>query len=204
VVTDYPKVEERPHRLAHAGVSFALAMVLALLTDLPLPVALWSGAVGMLVMGVLTMDEAIRAINWKTIFLMAALIPLGWAMDASGAAAWIAQEILLWMGDVPVWLLQLAVAVLTTLFSQVMSNVGATVVMVPMAVNIALAAHTNPTVFALIVVLSASNNFTSLANPVLSLVAGPANYRGRDLIRTGAPLSALYVLVMLVMVNIVF
>ena len=94
-------------------------MVLALLSDLPLPVALLSGAVGMLLTGVLNMDEAYRAINWKTIFIIASLIPLGWAMDSTGAAAWIAQEILHVLGDVPAWALQLALVVLTSLFAQV-------------------------------------------------------------------------------------
>mgnify|MGYP007112013585 CR=1 FL=1 len=67
VVTDYPKDEERPHRLNHAIAFFALSMVLALLSDLPLPVALLSGAVGMLLTGVLNMDEAYRAINWLSL-----------------------------------------------------------------------------------------------------------------------------------------
>ncbi|MCC6561954.1 MAG: SLC13 family permease [Xanthomonadales bacterium] len=204
VVTDYPKDEERPHRLNHAIVFFALSLVLALLSDLPLPVALLTGAVGMLLTGVLNMDEAYRAINWKTILIMASLIPLGWAMDSTGAAAWIAQEILIVLGDVPVWALQLALMILTSLFAQVMSQVGATVVMVPMAINIALAANANPMPFALLVTLSASNNFTSTANPVISLVASPASYRHQDLMRAGLPLGAIFVVVALVMVNLVY
>lgn len=205
VVTDYPKAQDQhPQRLRFAVFFFALALVLALVSDLPLPLALMVGAVGMLLTRVLNMEEALHAINWKTIFVMAALIPLGWAMDATGTAAWIAQETLAYLGDVPLWLLQLAVAVLTSLFAMVMSNVGATVVMVPMAVNIALAANGNPTEFALIVALSASNSFISTANPVLSLIAGPANYQPRDLLRAGVPLSLLFIVVMLVMVNLVF
>lgn len=204
VVTDYPKEEERPHRLRHAVVFFAMAMAMALLSDLPLPVALLSGAVGMLLTGVINMDEAYRSINWKTIFVMASLIPLGWAMDSTGTAAWIAQEVMATLGNVPGWLLQLAIALLTTLFAQVMSNVGATVVMVPMAINIALTTDNNPLVFAMVVTLSASNSFISAANPVISLIAGPANYQGRDLFRAGAPLTLIFLLAMLILVNIVF
>lgn len=204
VVTDYPKEEERPHRLNHALAFFALSMALALLSDLPLPVALLSGAVGMMLTGVISMDEAYRAINWKTIFIMASLIPLGWAMDSTGAAAWIATELLAMLGDVPLWALELALVILTSLFAQVMSNVGATVVMVPMAINIALAANTDPTPFALLATLAASNNFTSTANPVLSLVASPASYRQEDLIRAGLPLSVLFAIVAIVMVNLIY
>jgi di/tricarboxylate transporter len=204
VVTDYPKEEERPHRLNHALVFFSLSMVLALLSDLPLAVALMSGAVGMMLTGVLNMDEAYRAINWKTIFIMASLIPLGWAMDSTGAAAFIATEILVVLGDVPVWALQLALVILTSLFAQVMSNVGATVVMVPMAINIALAANTDPTPFALLVTLAASNNFTSTANPVMSLIASPGSYRREDLVRAGAPLTVLFMFVALALVNLIY
>jgi di/tricarboxylate transporter len=85
----------------------------------------------------------------------------------------------------------------------VVSNVGATVIMVPMAISIALAAGGNPTAFALIVALSASNNLISVSNPVLSMVAGPAGYRGIDLLKVGAPLAAMYILIVLVGVNLI-
>jgi di/tricarboxylate transporter len=204
VVTDYPKDEERPHRLWHALFFFALALALALFSDLKLPVALMVGAVGMLLTGVLSMDEAYNAIAWKTVFLMACLIPLGWATDATGAAAWLAQELLRQIGDVHPLLLQLAVAVLTAFFAQVMSNVGATVVMVPLAVNLALAANTSPAAFALVVALSASNNFVSLSNPVMAIIAGPGGYRSRDLWRVGGPLTLAYLGITLLMVNLIF
>ena len=89
-------------------------------------------------------------------------------------------------------------ALLTISFSLVIGNVGATVVMVPMAINVALAASGNPPAFALLVALSASNNFLSESNPVLAMVAGPAGYRPRDLWRTGAPLTLFYLVITLV------
>jgi len=203
VVTDYPKDEQRPHKLWHALAVFALALGLALSHEVAVPVALMSGVVGMLLLGVIKMDEAYAAVNWKTVFTMACLIPLGWAMDSSGAAGWIAAEAMERTGDQSVYLLQAGVAVLTTLFAIVVSNVGATVIMVPMAISIALAAGGNPTAFALIVALSASNNLVSVSNPVLSMVAGPAGYRGIDLMKVGAPLAAIYILIVLVGVNLI-
>ena len=205
VVTDYPKEEQRPHKLWHALLVFAVALGLALSAELPVPVALMTGAVGMLVLGVLNMDEAYSAINWKTVFLMASLIPLGWAMDATGTAAWVSQQVLARLGgDWPIWVLEAAVGLLTTLFALVITHVGATVVMVPMAINFAIAVGGNPTVFALIVALSASNNFLSASNPVLSVIAGPAGYRPRDLLRVGLPLTLLYLAVVLLVVNLMF
>ncbi len=204
VVTDYPKEEERPHKIWNAVIFFGLALGLALFSDLKLPVALLVGAIGMLLTGVLSMDEAYNSIGWKTIFLMACLIPLGWATDATGAAAWVAQELLQMLGDVPQWQLEFAVGVLTTIFTAVMSNVGATVVMVPMAVNVALASNGSPTVYALIVALTASNNFTSPGNPVMSIIVGPAGYRTIDLWRVGAPLSIAFIAIVVAMVNLLY
>lgn len=203
VVTDYPKDEQRPHKLWHALAVFALALGLAISNEVAVPVALMSGVVGMLLLGVIKMDEAYAAVSWKTVFTMACLIPLGWAMDSSGAASWIAAETMERMGDQSVYVLQAGIAVMTTLFAMVVSNVGATVIMVPMAISIALAAGGNPTAFALIVALSASNNLISVSNPVLSMVAGPAGYRSIDLLKVGAPLATMYIVIVLVGVNLI-
>ena len=104
----------------------------------------------------------------------------------------------------PVWLLEIAVALLTTVFSLVISHVGATIVMVPLAINLALAAGGNPTAFALIVALSASNNFMTASNPVISMITGPAGYTGKELWKIGGPLSLIYTMVIVVMVNLMF
>ncbi|TWI06269.1 di/tricarboxylate transporter [Luteimonas cucumeris] len=205
VVTDYPKGEQRPHKFKIAMSIFAITMLLALSSRIPVSIALMTGVAGMLIAGVLNMDEAYGAINWKTVFLMACLIPLGWAMDSSGAAAWVAGHTLARLPEgMPVWAIELAVAILTTLFSLVISHVGATIVMVPMAVNLALAAGGNPTAFALIVALSASNNFMTASNPVMSMITGPAGYTSKDLWRVGGPLSLVYTMIAVLAVNIMF
>lgn len=205
VVTDYPKGEQRPHKLKLALTIFAVAMLLALSSRLPVSIALMTGVAGMLIAGVINIDEAYAAINWKTVFLMACLIPLGWAMDSSGAAAWIAGHTIERLPTgTPVWLLELLIGLLTTLFSLVISHVGATIVVVPLAVNLALAAGGNPTAFALIVALSASNNFMTASNPVISMITGPAGYTGKELWKIGAPLSLIYTVIAVLMVNLLF
>ena len=205
VVTDYPKGEQRPHKLWWAIGVFIAAMALALSTLLPVPVALMAGAATMMLAGVLNMDEAYSAISWKTVFLMACLIPLGWAMDSTGAAAWLVQQVLERIGTgVPLLVLQLALSLLTTAFTLVIGNVGATVVMVPIGISVALAAGGSPVGIALLVALSASNNFLSVTNPVLAMVTGPAGYRTKDLWRTGAPLTLMYTAVVMLIVNLMF
>lgn len=204
-VTDYPKAEQRPHKFKMAMAIFGVTMAIALSSRIPASVALMTGVAGMLITGVLKMDEAYAAINWKTVFLMACLIPLGWAMDSSGAAAWVAAHTLDRLPEgTPTWLLEIAVGLLTTAFSLVISHVGATIVMVPVAINIALAAGGNPTSAALIVALSASNNFMTASNPVMSMIAGPAGYSAKELWRVGGPLSLIYTSVVVLMVNLLF
>ncbi len=205
VVTDYPKGEQRPHKFKIAMGIFAVTMLIALSSRIPVPIALMTGVAGMLLAGVINMDEAYASINWKTVFLMACLIPLGWAMDSSGAAAWVAGHTIDKIPTgTPLWLIELALAVLTVAFSLVVSHVGATIMMVPLAINLALAANGNPMVFALIVALSASNNFMTATNPVISMVVGPGNYSARDLWRIGLPLSALYTALIVLMVNLLW
>src|SRR5690606_17802935 len=166
VVTDFPQEEQRPSKIWHAAIFFALAMGLGLFSNLTLAVSMLVGAVGMLLAGVLSMDEAYHAINWKTIFILACLIPLGGAMDSTGTAAWIAQEAMVYLDGLPQWMIQAFLAVLALGFSQVISNVGAAVMMVPMAINIALASGGNPAAYALIVAISTSNTFLlPSANP---------------------------------------
>jgi di/tricarboxylate transporter len=205
VVTDIPREEQRPNKIWQAVGFFLLAKSLALFTNLDLSIAMMTGAVGMLLSGVLNMDEAYRAVNWKTIFVTACLIPLGWSMDSTGTAAWVAQEVLLHLGHASPWVLQLSLALLTLTFSQVMSNVGATVMMVPVAISVAVATGGNPSAYALIVAVSSSNTFLlSSGHPALMMVTGPGDYSARDFLRAGVPLTFIVLLITLVAVNLMY
>lgn len=205
IITDYPKDEQRPHKLRIALGIFACSMLMGLSTLVSVPVALMTGAIAMIVSGVLNMDEAYAVISWKTVFTMACLIPLGVAIDSTGAANWIAQHTFERLGDgVPSWLIQSCIALFTTLLAIIIGNVGATVVMVPMAINIALASNDQPMAYAFLAALCASNNFISHSNPVISMIAGPAGYQSRELWRNGLPITVMYMLVALIAVNVMF
>ena len=205
VVTDIPKEEQRPGKLWLALGFFLGAMALALFTELDLSVAMMTGAIGMLLSGVLNMDEAYKGINWMTIFVTACLLPLGWSMDSTGTASWLAQEMLVFSHGAPQWSLQLAIAVLTLVSSQIMSNVGATVMMVPIAISIAVATGGNPAGYALLVAVSSSNGFMlSAGHPALMMVAGPGGYKSRDFLRVGLPLTGVILLVTMISINLMF
>ncbi|MDH3637848.1 MAG: SLC13 family permease, partial [Gammaproteobacteria bacterium] len=123
VVTDFPHETFRPEKLMYAASSFLIALVLIIFTDIRLSIALLTGAIGMIVSGVIKIDEAYNAIGWQSVFLLASLIPLGLATESTGTAAWIAQQTLILLEGVSTWVLQAALAVLATVFTLVISNV---------------------------------------------------------------------------------
>lgn len=195
VTSDFPQEELRPKKVGWALLFFAIALTLVLFTDVRLSLALLVGAVGMIVTRVLSMDEAYRAVGWSTVFLLASLIPLGMAVQNTGTAAWIAQSVIILLDGWPIWALQAGVAVLATAFTLVMSNVGATVLLVPLAVSIAVAAGGNPAIFALTVAISTSNSFIIPTHQVNALIMGPGGYKVIDFLKSGGIMTVLFLVV---------
>ncbi|MEM9715178.1 MAG: SLC13 family permease [Pseudomonadota bacterium] len=204
VTSDFPQEEMRPQKVSWALIFFAIALGLILFSDLRLSLALLIGAVGMIASKVLSIDEAYEAVGWNTVFLLASLIPLGTAVQSTGTAEWIAQGILTILDGWPIWALQAGIAVLATGFTLVMSNVGATVLLVPLAVSIAMAAGANPAIFALTVAISTSNSFLIPTHQVNALIMGPGGYRVTDFMKAGGVMTILFLVVSMVMMNLVF
>jgi len=204
VATDIPKEEQRPHKVGYALFFFALSIGMIMFTDFRLSIALLVGALGMILTQVLSIDEAYGAVSWKTVFLVASLIPIGLAMELTGTAAWIAQQAMVLLGGLPDIAVQTVIAVLATVFTLVMSNVGATTILVPIAISIALATGANPTMYALIVALSTSNSFILPTHQVNALIIGPGGYRVADFVRAGGGMTVIFLIVMLAAVNLVF
>ncbi|MBT0956387.1 SLC13 family permease [Alphaproteobacteria bacterium KMM 3653] len=197
VTANFPQEEVRPHKVGWALLFFALALSLILLSDLRLSLCLLVGAAGMIVTKVLSVDEAYDAVSWSTVFLLASLIPLGQAVQNTGTAEWIAQQVLILLDGWPLWALQAGLAVLATGFTLVMSNVGATVLLVPLAVSIAYAAGGDPAIFALTVAISTSNSFLIPTHQVNALIMGPGGYKVADFVRGGGMMTLLFLVVSL-------
>jgi len=167
----------------------AIALVLA---GLSLSLALFSGALAMVLLRVISIDDAYRAVDWRTVFLLAGLIPLGIAMDKTGAAAYLAGQLMQVLhGHHPLFLLA-AVAVLSTAFSLFMSNVAAAVLLVPLVINMAKMASLDPRMLALLVAVCASNSFLLPTHQVNALLMGPGGYRNSDYLRAGGIMTALF------------
>jgi len=191
-------------KAAAALACFALATMLVIFTSLPISVCLMTGAVGMILTHVIRIEEAYQGVDWRTVFLLSGLIPLGAAMQKTGAAPWMAHHLLALIGSPPAAIFVMVVAALTTLLTLVISNVGATVLMVPLVVDMAPAVAIDPRLAALVVALAASNAFLLPTHQVNALYMGPGGYRSRDFIRAGAPLSVLFLLVLTAVVMVFY
>jgi len=173
---------------------FALGIGLAL-SGLPISLGLLTGAVAMVLLRVTTIDEAYRSIDWRTVFLLAGLIPLGIAMEATGAAAFIAEGAAQLVAGKSPLLLFIVVGALATLFSLFMSNVAATVLLVPLAIAVAGIAGVHARPLALLVAICASNSFILPTHQVNALLMGPGGYRNADYLKAGGLMTLLFLFV---------
>jgi di/tricarboxylate transporter len=185
----------RPKKAKLAVTWLAIALIQIVFFKVQLSVALMSGALGMIITGVLSIDEAYRSVDWMTVFLLAGLIPLGMAFEKTGTAAFIAKNVLSMLGQPSPIVLLAAIGVMTSFFTLVISNVGATVLLVPLCMNMAVIAGTDPRMAALVVGLSASNTFILPTHQVNALIMRPGGYRTVDYAKAGAVMTVIFLTV---------
>ena len=194
----------KPEKAYVAGFWLAVALVMVIIFKIQLSVCLLTGAFGMIVCKVLTIDEAYQSVDWRTVFLLAGLIPLGIATEKTGTAAWIAKAVLGMIGTVSPVVLLTVIAVLATGFTLVISNVGATVLLIPLVVNMALAAGADPRMAALVVGIATSNSFVLPTHQVNALYMGPGRYRSVDFMKAGGMMSVIFIVVLIVMLYVFY
>ncbi len=194
----------RPKKAVWAGLWLTVALVMIMGFKIQLSVSLMTGALGMILSKVLSIDEAYEAVDWRTIFLLGGLIPLGIATEKTGTAAWIATTVLDIIGTVSPIVLMTVIGVLSTMFTLVISNVGATVLLVPLVVNMAIAANADPRMAALVVGLATSNSFMLPTHQVNALYMGPGHYRTVDFMKAGLLVSIVFIIVMIGMISLLY
>jgi len=185
---------QNPSKSWGAGLCFLGAIGLAM-TGASISLAFFTGAIAMVLIRVLTIQEAYQAIEWKVVFLLAGLIPLGVAMQKTGTAAFLAEKVMaLVQGGHPALIL-LAVAVLSTLFSLSMSNVGAIVVLAPLVMSMAQIGGLDPRPLALMAAVCAANSFILPTHQVNALLMSSGGYRNADYYRAGGGMTLLFLVV---------
>jgi len=182
-----------PEKAKFALTGLIIALGLALGFQVQLSIALMTGALFMILSKVLTIDEAYHAVDWMTVFLLAGLIPLGIAFQKTGAANYIAVNIMNMIGDVSPLFLLAVIGGLTSFFTLVTSNVGATVLLVPLCMNMAVNAGIDPKLAALTVGIAASNTFVLPTHQVNALIMRPGGYKPADYVKAGTGMTIIYI-----------
>jgi di/tricarboxylate transporter len=195
----------RPRRALLSSGLFVLAIVLASMNILSLPVALGAAALAMILTGLVPVREMYDHIDWPVIVLLGAMIPVGQALAVTGTTGLIASSIVGLSEGLPPAALLAIILVLTMTLSDVINNAATAVVMAPIALTIAQQLGVNPDAFLMAVAVGASSAFlTPIGHQNNALILGPGGYRFGDYWRMGLPLEIIIVLVAVPMLLLVW
>ena len=191
---------------SRAAIAILLVMVALLATGaVPSVVAALLAAGAMLLFRVVTVQQAYRGISWTTVFLVAGMIPMATAVTSSGAGEQVARLIVDAVGQAHPAVLLAALFVITVVFGQLISNTATALIMIPIAVSAAdqVGISARPVLMSLCVAAAVAF-LTPVATPANLMVMGPAGYRFGDYWRLGLPLAALYGVVAILLVPVVW
>jgi di/tricarboxylate transporter len=159
----------------------------------------------MVVGGCLSMGQAYRAINWGSVVLIAALIPMSTALQTTGGAEFLANGLVNSLGNVGPLALMGGIFLLTTAFSQVISNSAATILVAPIVLQAATDLSVSPYPLLMIVAVSASAAFlTPIGSTTNLMVATPGEYNFNDFVRVGLPLVLIFLVISLILVPLIW
>ncbi len=191
-----PYEARRTHKTPLALGIMALMLLTVTMGWFHISVAAVVAAIAMVMTGVLSMDEAYRAIQWRSVFLIAGMLPLGIAMEDSGAAQFLADQIVSLTGQWGPLGVLLGIYILTLLITQPMSNAAATVLIAPIAINVATTLQADPRPFIMGVVIAASTAFlTPIGHQANVLVYGVGGYKFTDFAKVGLGLNFIYLII---------
>ncbi len=194
VATPFSFESKDPSKTWQAAGSFLLAIVLAM-SGFSISISFLTGAIVMVLSKVMTIQEAYKAIEWKVVFLLVGLIPLGVAMQNSGTAEFLAENVMNVVEDGHILLLLFTVGILSTVFSLVMSNVGAVVVLAPLVVSIGAIAGVDPRPLVLLAAVNAGNSFVLPTHQVNALMMTAGGYKTRDYFKAGGGMTIVFLVV---------
>ena len=195
IAEEAPRTEKMPVALA----IMAAILLSVVMGWVPIYIAAVAGGAIMILTGCLTMQEAYRQIEWKAVFLIAGMLPLGTAMDQTGAAMMAAQWTVSHVGAYGPEGILLGLSVLTILATCVLPIPAVVVLMIPVAINTAATMGFSPHSLMMAVSMAASASFiTPISHPAKLMVMGPGGYRFRNYLKAGIPLTLVILAVMMI------
>lgn len=203
VLTEDAQVPPLKEKIPLAVAIMLLVLVPVVIGWLPIAVSAIVGVALMILTGCLTMEEAYRSIEWKAIFLIAGMLPLGIAMEQTGAAQFLANGMISLIGGLGPVAVMAGFFLLAALASQFMPNPAVAVLLAPIALSTASDMGISPYPLMMTVAVSASAAFLSpVGHAANVLVMGPGGYRFSDYFKVGLPLTILTMIVVLLLVPI--
>lgn len=207
VLGDPELMESPPHReRSSIALIIMITMVLAMIFgSFTTVVVTMTAALAMIVLRCLTMDEAYRSINWPSIILIAGMIPMSTALEKVGVVDATANGLVDTLGAIGPIAVMAGLFLLTTGFTQVISNTATTVIIAPIALTAAQSLDVQPQAFMMAVAIAASMAFaTPVASPTNTLVMSAGSYRFNDFVRIGLPLIVLSLIASLIFLPILW
>ncbi len=190
VLTRAAQEAPRTAKAPVAAALMALVIVPVLLGWIPIYISAVAGASLMVLAGCLTMEEAYRDIEWPAVFLIAGMLPLGIALDQTGAAAWVAEQVVTSVGRFGPIAVMAGLFALTSAGTQIIPTAALVVLMAPIVLDTAAGMGISPYTLMMTVAMAASASFGSpVSHPANVLVMGPGGYRFTDYLRVGLPLT---------------
>lgn len=189
--------------LAIGLVVLAIGTVLA--GWLHISIAAVAGATLMVMTRCLSMEQAYRAIDWRSIFLIAGMLPLGIAMQSSGAAEFLANGVLVVLGPYGPWPVIAGLYACTALATLVLPTAALVLLMAPIALSAAAEMGISPLAPVMAIAIAAAASFASpVAHPANVLMMGPGGYRFADYVKLGVPLTLLVFAVAMLLLPVVW
>lgn len=197
-----PLGQEPPDtRRAPLAAAIMLGVVLAVMLGYaPIAIAAVVGGTIMVLTGCLNMEQAYRAIDWRAIFLIAGMLPLGTAMQDTGAATYLAGQVMLFLGDAGPWPVIMGLYVLTAMATMIIPTAALVVLMSPIVISAMADMGLQPETAMMAIAMAASASFTSpISHPANILVMGPGGYRFIDYLKVGVPLTIVVFITVMVL-----
>jgi len=208
IVTGQPETMMAAAGRSKAGVTLLIlaAMILLMVLDLlPIATIAMTAGLAMVLAGCLTMDQAYQTINWKSVVLVAGMLPMSIALEKVGLVDVAAQGLVNTLGALAPRAVLAGLFLLTSLFTQVLSNTATTVIIAPIALASARTLDLDPYAFLMGVAIAASMAFASpVASPVNTLVMGAGDYRFGDYARVGIPMILLMMVLSVAILPLLF
>ena len=171
----------------------------------PISVAAVIGGTIMVLTGCLNMEQAYRAIDWRAIFLIAGMLPLGTAMQETGAAEYLANQVMDLLGDAGPWPVIMGLYILTAMATMIIPTAALVVLMSPIVLSAMGDLNVAPETAMMAVAMAASASFTSpISHPANILVMGPGGYRFVDYLKVGVPLTIVVFITVMVLLPILW